>query len=202
MDPKARKIRNIIIKSIAIVLLITIAGEVWLTCDYSSIDETRKADVAIILGAAIEGDRPSPVFEERIKHGIWLYQNGYVGKLIFTGGVGKGDEYSEAMVAQAYAMKVGISQKDIFIEEKSHITYDNLKYATEIVKEHNMKEVLIVSDPLHMRRAMLMAKDCGLDAYTSPTKTTKYTTLRSQIPFVMRETFMHMGYETYNAFTN
>jgi len=106
------------------------------------------------------------------------------------------------MVAQAYAMKMGISQKDIFIEEKSHITYDNLKYATEIIKEHNMKAVLIVSDPLHMRRAMLMAKDCGLDAYASPTKTTKYTTLRSQIPFVIREIFMYMGYETYTAFTN
>lgn len=32
------------------------------------------SDVAIVLGAVVYGDKPSPVFKERIKHGIALYK--------------------------------------------------------------------------------------------------------------------------------
>lgn len=51
---------------------------------YSKVNELVKADAAIVLGAGIWGDEPSPVFKERINHGIWLYENGYVNQLIFT----------------------------------------------------------------------------------------------------------------------
>lgn len=56
---------------------------------FSTVDEKKTADAAIILGAAAWYKRPSPVFEERINHGIWLYKNGYVKKLIATGGKSK-----------------------------------------------------------------------------------------------------------------
>lgn len=50
---------------------------------------SAKADAAVVLGAAAWGNKPSPVFRERIAHGIDLYRNGTVGKLIFTGGTPK-----------------------------------------------------------------------------------------------------------------
>jgi vancomycin permeability regulator SanA len=56
---------------------------------FSHVDETTHADVAIVLGASIFGDKPSPVFTERINHGIWLYKNNYIKYLIFTCGKGK-----------------------------------------------------------------------------------------------------------------
>lgn len=48
-----------------------------------------------------------------------------------------------------------------------------------------------------MKRAMLLAKDAGIEAYTSPTKTSAYKTWKSKIPFIARETFFYIGYKWY-----
>jgi len=61
--------------------------------------------VAIVLGAGIYDDEPSPVFRERINHSIWLYENGYVDKLLFTGGKGESENYTESSVAKKYAIE-------------------------------------------------------------------------------------------------
>lgn len=58
---------------------------------YAGVDETRAADAAIVLGAAAYESGPSPVYTERLNHGIWLYQQGYVQKLILTGGTAAGN---------------------------------------------------------------------------------------------------------------
>ena len=39
---------------------------------YGNVNELIKSDVAIVLGAGVEDNKPSPVFQERINHGIWL----------------------------------------------------------------------------------------------------------------------------------
>ncbi len=195
------KYRNINTKKILIIILLILIGYItYVTIDiynYGNVNELVEADAAIVLGAAVWGDKPSPVFEERINHGIWLYKNGYVEKLIFTGGVGENTEYSEAGVAKNYAIENLVPEEDIFIEEKSTITQENMQYATEIINENSIEEVIIVSDPLHMKRSMLMAKDCGLTAYSSPTPTSRYTTFRSKLSFVAREVFFYVGYKIY-----
>jgi uncharacterized SAM-binding protein YcdF (DUF218 family) len=53
---------------------------------------------------------------------------------------------------------------------------------------------LIVSDPLHMRRAMTMARDLGLDAYASPTPTSRYISPQSQIEFLWGEVRYYATY--------
>ncbi len=180
----------------AIVLITYISIDIY---TYGSVNELVKSDAAIVLGAAAWNEKPSPVFEERIRHGIWLYKNGYVDKLIFTGGKGKNSDYSESSVAKKYALENSVPSKDILIEEKSTITQENILYASEIVKENNFSKVIIVSDPLHMKRAMLLAEDCGLEAYSSPTPTTLYKTIKSKASFLAREVFFYIGYEIYRV---
>ena len=63
---------------------------------YSEKDETRAADAAIVLGASVYENSPSPVFCERINHAVDLYNEGYVEAIIMTGGVGEGNIRSEA----------------------------------------------------------------------------------------------------------
>lgn len=161
---------------------------------YSSIDEKTNADTVIVLGAGVWDNEPSPVFKERINHGIWLYQNGYAGKIIFTGGKGTGNIYSDSFIAREYAMRQGIPFDDILIEEQSSTTQQNIDYASKIMNTNLMKSAIIVSDPLHMKRAMKMAKDYGLTAYSSPTPTSKYKTLKTKLPFLIREIYFYIGY--------
>lgn len=167
---------------------------------YSDVNEVRKADAAIILGAAVWEDKPSLVFEERIKHGISLYKNGYVDKLIFTGGKGENSANSESSVARRYAIENSVPETDIFIEEVSKITQENIMFASKIAEENNISTVLIVSDPLHMKRAMLMCKDYKLTAFSSPTQTSMYKTIKSKSMFLAREVFYYIGYQIYRLF--
>ena len=191
-----RKRRVTIMAVVSVLLVIS----VWLSVvavgivNYGKTDEKCSCEVAIVLGAATENGEVSPVYRERLNHGIWLYRNQYVDYLIFTGGVGEGNTQSDAFAAKEYAVEKGIPADAIFLEERSAITEENLKYAKEIMEENSWNTALIVSDPLHMKRAMLMAKDFGIESYSSPTPTSMYRSLKTKLPFLAREEFFYIGY--------
>lgn len=161
---------------------------------FSNIRSETPADAAIVLGAAVWSSGVSPVFRERINHGIDLYRKGKVRKLIFTGAQGNPGEPTESSAARDYALQGGVPAQDILIEEKSHTTYENIRYAKQVADTHGIKRVLIVSDPLHMKRAVLMAQDIGLTAEPSPTPSTRYQGLKSRLGLLAHETYYYIGY--------
>lgn len=167
---------------------------------YGKIDEKANSDVAIILGASTSNGEVSPVYRERINHGIWLYENDYVDYLILTGGIGEGNNVSDAYIAKQYALSKSVPEQAIFIEEKSTITEENLENAKSIMDENSFDTAIIVSDPLHMKRAMLMADDYGIDACSSPTQTTMYRSFKTKFPFLVREEFFYIGYSIVRVF--
>lgn len=190
---KAYKILIVVIP----IVIIYIATNMISICLFSSKDEKIKSDVAIILGASTDNGQVSPVYQERLNHGIELYREGYVKKLIVTGGMGKGNEQSDADAAKQYVIMQGIPEADILVEQKSTITQENLKYSKQIMGQNGYETAIIVSDPLHMKRSMLLAKDAGINAYSSPTPTTKYVSLKTQLPFLAREVFYYVGYKCF-----
>lgn len=170
----------------------------WTIYAYPSTAAPIQADAAVVLGAAAWGERPSPVFRERINHAITLYERGTVRKLIFTGAQADPSEPAEALVAQQYTLERGIPADDILIETHSHSTQENLYYARQVAQDHHLSRLLIVSDPLHLKRAVLIAHDLGMDAYPAPTPTTRYRSLGSQIRFLARETYYYTAYLLYD----
>ncbi|MGJ5635009.1 YdcF family protein, partial [Nostoc sp. CALU 1950] len=83
---------------------------------------------------------------------------------------------------------------DILTETQSRTTHQNLTNALEVAKAHQLNKFLIVSDPLHMKRAVLMARNLGMDAHSSPTPTTRYRSFHSQMEFLSRETYFYFVY--------
>jgi len=175
-------------------LLALVLYSAWDIYNYGNNRATLQTDAAIVLGAAAWGERPSPVFRERINHAIALYQRGDVRAIIFTGGQGDLDEPPEAIVAKRYAIERGVPEAAILTETQSRTTQQNLYYAGQVAAEHHLTQLLIVSDPLHMKRAIAMAKDLGMEAYPSPTPTTRYQSAGSQIEFLARETYFYLTY--------
>jgi uncharacterized SAM-binding protein YcdF (DUF218 family) len=166
----------------------------WRVYSFRNNTSDGPADAAVVLGAAVWTREPSPVFKERINHAINLYQKGRVRKLIFTGGQGNPGEPTEASAARDYALQSGLPASDILIEDKSHTTYENVLNAKQLADAHGIHTVLIVSDPLHMKRAMTMARDVGLLAHPSPTPSTRYHGLSSQLGLLIHETYYYLGY--------
>lgn len=189
-----------LIAAIVCTILFLLAFTAFDIIDYGNKDNKTPSDVAIVLGAGTYGDEVSPVFRERINHSIWLYENGFVDYLIFTGGIGEGNTKSDALVAKEFAISKSVPEEVIFIEEKSTITEENLGYAKEIMDENGFKNAIIVSDPLHMKRAMLMVKDYGIEGVSSPTTTSMYKSIKTKIPFLLREEFFYIGYKIVRLF--
>ena len=181
----------LIIVTVLVLAVVLIASRIY---SFRNVRSDAPADAAVVLGAAVWGTDVSPVFRERINHGIDLYRKGKIRKLIFTGGQGNPGEPTESSAARKYALKNGVPAHDILIEEQSHTTYENIVYAKQLVNQHGIKRVLIVSDPLHMKRAMTMASDVGLVADPSPTPTTLYQGLSSQLELLAHETYYYIGH--------
>lgn len=160
-------------------------------------DHARPADCAIVLGAAVYGDRPSPVFKERIQHAITLYQNGTVSRILFTGGTGDGAAHAESSVGAAFAVRAGVPAAAVLIEAKSRTTRGNLLEAKAVMATAGLRTAVIVSDPLHMKRAAMMAQDLGMTAATSPTPTSRYRSLKSKAGFLLREIYFHHHYQVF-----
>jgi len=177
--------------ALTVVVLTVTAARIY---RYSSVAVDKQADAAVVLGAAVWSQNVSPVFRERINHAVDLYRKGKVRKLIFTGGQGNSNEPTEAAAASSYAQANGIPIQDILVEQKSHTTFENIVNAKQLADANSLKTVLIVSDPMHMKRAMTMARDVGLIAYPSPTPTTRYVGWRTQMSELARETFYYLGY--------
>jgi uncharacterized SAM-binding protein YcdF (DUF218 family) len=182
------------LKLCLVFLILTILFTALRIYTYGNNSVDASADAAVVLGAAVWSTSPSPVFRERINHAIELYRRGKVRKLIFTGGQGNSNEPTEAAAARSYALANGIPFQDILVEQKSHTTYENIVYAKQLADANNLRSVLLVSDPMHMRRAMTMANDVGLNASPSPTQTSRYQSWRTQLSELARETFYYLGY--------
>ncbi|MGX9725770.1 MAG: YdcF family protein [Candidatus Electronema sp. VV] len=120
--------------------------------------------------------------------------------IIFTGGRGQGDALAEAEAARNYALGQGVPAQDIFVEAASATTYENLAFAKVIADKAHFRRLLLVSDPLHMKRALAIAADLGMDASPSPTATSKYTGLRTQLVFLARETYFYTTYHLRRLF--
>lgn len=195
-----RKKFSIILKYVvapALLVVVLVALRIY-TFGNNVID--MKADAAIVLGAAVWGNEVSPVFRERINHAVELHRSGKVRKIIFTGGQGNKDELTESAAARRYAIDNGVPEKDILVEQRSHTTYENVVNAKQLADANGLKKVLIVSDPMHMKRAVAMASDIGLEAYPSPTPTTRYQGWRSRTGSLAHETYYYLGYLAWRAF--
>ncbi|NGQ94818.1 YdcF family protein [Brevibacillus sp. SYP-B805] len=127
--------------------------------------EPKKADVAIVLGASVWGDQPSPGLRERLDLALSLYQEGYVPFLLVSGGLGEGKKVEEAVVMKNYLMEKGVPEDSIIVENKARSTYENLAFSQKLMEDYGFKTALVVSHGYHLARAVDMAKELGMDVH-------------------------------------
>lgn len=183
----ARKV-GVVVGTLASTWCVAIA---WLVLQEAAPPPPPPADAVLVLGAAAYGRKPSPVFEARLLHALDLYRQGVAPRLLFTGGKRKVSDVTEAEVARAWAEQQGVPPGDILCETASTSTLGNLAGAKAVMQRNGLRTACIVSDPLHLARARLLAAQVGLEASTSATPRTRFRTLSTQVPFLVREVYFY-----------
>lgn len=143
-------------------------------------DEARPAAAIVVLGAAQYVGRPSPVLRARLDHAIALWRTGFAPLLIVTGGRGEGDTTSEAAVSRRYALRRGVPDSAIVLENAGRTTRESLQGVAAIMNGEKRRDVILVSDPFHMLRLSILARRFGLEPLTSPTRTSPISESRDQ----------------------
>lgn len=134
-------------------------------------EQTRPVGAIVVLGAAQYVGRPSPVLRARLDHAIALWHLGMAPILIVTGGRGTGDTTTEAAVSQRYAVQRGVPRSAILLETEGRTTSQSMAGIAALMVGQHRKDVLLVSDPFHMLRLIILARRHGLEPFASPTPT-------------------------------
>ncbi len=123
------------------------------------------ADAIVVLGARVlAGGAPSASLRARAEAGAALWHAGGAPFVVTTGAT-HGQPPGEAVVARRILIEAGVPTDAIRIEEKSRNTRGNLLYARGLVTG---SRVWIVTEPFHMGRALVLAREVGFEPLPWP----------------------------------
>jgi uncharacterized SAM-binding protein YcdF (DUF218 family) len=154
----------------------------------SARDDARPADVILVLGSAVwPNEQPSPSLRARTQRTIELYEDEYAPHLLLSGGLGRWPP-EEAEVMRRLAEAAGIPPEALILDKEAHSTWESMAKAREIMDQEGWETAIVVSDPFHMTRALLMAQDLEILAYGSPAlNSPTYTLPAKRLFYTSRE---------------
>lgn len=168
------KKRKIIILLIATVVLMSVIGANLGKFLVQS-DKLEKADAI----AVFSGDNGP-----RTERAVELLKEGYADYLILSGGKVY-DDVTMAELMKNHAIKLGVDEDKILIDDEASTTNENADFTAEIIEEHNFKSVIVVTSDYHTRRSKLAMEKAlenilidGEKVFVSvtPSKEEKFTT--------------------------
>lgn len=157
--------------SVLLTLLVFWGGWMGAVLLWSTLDRARPAESIVVLGAAQYDGHPSPVLRARLDHAVELWDRRMARVMILTGGTGPGDTTSEAAVGRGYVRKHGIPEEAILLEGQGRTTRESMLAVAGMLSDRGLKTAILVSDPFHMLRLLILSRRFGFIAYTSPTRT-------------------------------
>jgi len=108
---------------------------------------------------------------ERFVFPLQMLSSGKTNRLVLTGGSGNvfNRDYFESSAAKQFALKFGIADSQILIDDKSRNTWENAIETKKILDSLGIKEnVLLVTSAGHMRRSMACFKKAGVNFISYP----------------------------------
>jgi len=190
---------KIIRRIIAAILLIVIAVPLYavgVTWQAANNPLTRNGDVIVVLGAAQLDGRPGEVLEARLNEAKRIFDLGLAPHIITVGAGAPGDRTTEAASGKYWLSQNGIKSRNITSLEVGRDTWVSTENYVKFMKVKDWKDVIIVTDPFHCRRAMTMANDLGVVATCSPVKSGTNSLANSGKRYLMRETGAYLSYVT------
>ncbi len=122
-------------------------------------------DAVVVLGAHVGADgQPSPALARRMRRGIALIREGAAPRLLLTGGAQDpgGAGPTEAAVMARLARQAGLPESALLLETEARSTWENALFSRRLMAAQGLVSALVVTDRLHLCRALLCFRRCGL----------------------------------------
>ncbi|MBO9594277.1 MAG: YdcF family protein [Niabella sp.] len=103
-------------------------------------------DAGIVPGYPFKDGKWDSVMKGRVLWAIYLYEQGIIRNIIFSGGAVY-SPYYEAKIMGLYARQLGVPEKHIFYETKAEHSTENIFYSYQIARQQGFKSIALVTDP-------------------------------------------------------
>lgn len=130
---------------------------------FSCSNQNIQADLIVILGGGLTknnnfGNTPTVTrrVNERIRYGVFMHKK-YNIPILVSGGDVFNIGYNEADIMKNI-IKKEYNEKVKFIENNSKTTNENAKFVSNIIKQNNIKSILLISNSWHLKRATFLFK--------------------------------------------
>jgi uncharacterized SAM-binding protein YcdF (DUF218 family)/glycosyltransferase involved in cell wall biosynthesis len=168
-----RRARRRIIRTVAGIVatyfLLFYSPFVWFVAEpLRVLEPSRRVDAIVVFAGGVgESGKAGGGYQERVKQAVDFYHEGKSPRLIFSSGYAFA--LREAEVMRDLAVSLGVPASAIILEEKSGSTFENVVFVRDILRREGLREILLVSSPYHMRRALLTWRKAAPDVRVTPT---------------------------------
>jgi uncharacterized SAM-binding protein YcdF (DUF218 family) len=181
-----------VVMAVAVLTPLTVGWRVWYEARQ---DHHPKSDAIIVLGAAQYNGRPSEYLRYRLEHAYDLWKSGVAPVIITVGGNEPGDRTTEAATGRAYLEKKGVPAADLVALETGRDTLQSMVAVGKEYKKRHWRTGVVVTDPWHSLRSDTMARNNGIRAVSSPTRSGPSVQTRdTQLQSIVRETGGYLYY--------
>lgn len=164
-DRKRRIMKRLLIVFAGVVTA-GVFGLAFVVDRFGQREQSVRGDAIIVLGARVlPGGVPSGALRARVEKAVALYNAGVAARLIFSGGPGDNGP-TEAKVMRGLAVRLGVPESACLLEEESHSTDDNARFALKLVAPD--AKLIVVSDPYHLLRARQVFRKYGREVMVAP----------------------------------
>ncbi len=124
--------------------------------------ENPTAPTLVVLGAGLDGDRPSLTLIARLQTALVYLNEHPAAVAVVTGGQGAYETVTEASAMAKWLTQKGIDPGRIYLEDRSTDTRENLHNAREIILREGLSQpIAVVSNSFHLYRARILAEKAG-----------------------------------------
>lgn len=157
--------KRVFVACVAAGLLLFAALEVLLLSYAVQDNRDAAADAVIVLGAGVNGDRPSLALQTRIDAAADYLSRHPGVPVALSGGQGPGELLPEAQVMYD-ALRVRFPDRTFLVENRSTSTAENFAYSKTLLEETGVDTdnavIAVVTNDFHVLRADLIAQRQGL----------------------------------------
>lgn len=140
---------------ILIILVFTLSGCAFFRPSapklyYKTISRNPEYEIVIVPGAPIKSVYSDKVVQMRVIWAVHLYKRGITKKIMMSGSA-VSTPYKESVIMKLYAISLGVPEEDVYTEENSQHTTENVWYGYHASMALGYKKIALATDSFQTR---------------------------------------------------